>query len=165
MKIKLKPSDLIERFVWDKYEYFILQNKTKQEITEIIENNYEFEITEKDAFVIGLLNTIYTDEVIYKFKQFLREILDNKSFKYKQEEGRKYITRKILLLQAETFMNKIPNNYKSNNIKFNEQLEKIEESLNYFKEKVKQLECTIIQDWPCVKYGQVKKIINSIEYE
>lgn len=38
----------------------------------------------------------------------------------------------------------------------------LEDVNEFFINEVKLLEYQIIQDWPCVKYGQVKKIINRI---
>jgi len=164
MEIKLRYSDLIERMVWDKYRYFILDGMTKEEVDELIQKNEEFIINEKDAYVIGLLNTLYTEEVVYKYKQHLREIIENKSFNYDDVDNkvRKYITRKILLTNANKFKNKIPSSYTSKNNEFNKQKDMLIDVNNFFIEEVKKLEYTIIQDWPCVKYGQVKKIINRI---
>ena len=110
MVIKVKPSDLIERFVWDKYEYYCLDGKTSVEISEIISENNEFEIKETDAFVIGLISVIYTDEVIYKFKQFILGILTNKNVEF---EKRLYIGQQTLLDSLNDFKSKIPKNWKS----------------------------------------------------
>lgn len=168
MEIKLRVSDLIERMLWDKYKTFCLAGKKKEEIIKLIEDNEEFIIGEKDAFVVGLLNVIYTNEVIYKYKQYLREILDNKSFKNDDEEPnktvtRKYITRKILMNNAIKFKKKIPKDYSSTNIEFNRQADMLKAAHTFFISEVKKLEYKIIQDWPCVKHGQVKKIINRID--
>lgn len=164
MEIKLRYSDLVERLVWDKYRYFVLDGMNKEDVDKLIEGNEEFIINEKNAFVIGLLNTMYTEEVVYKYKQYLREIIENKSFNYDDvdKKVRKYITRKILLTNAVKFKNKIPKVYQSKNNEFNKQVEQLNAVIEFFVSEVKKLEYTIIQDWPCVKYGQVKKIINRI---
>lgn len=167
MEIKLKPSDLIERFIWDKYEYYCLESKSSTEIAEIIELNEEFIISELDAFVIGLINVIYTDEIIYKFKQFLLELLANKSFDYEdptdQELKKKlFINQQILIHSINTFKNKIPKNWKSKDVVFNNQYELLPEKYIQFVESVKELQSITIQDWPCVKCAQVKKIINKL---
>lgn len=165
MEIKLRVSDLIERMLWDNYKKFCLYDKEKEEIEKIIGDNEEFIINEKDAFVIGLLNVIYTEEVIYKYKQFLREIIENKSFRWEYTEGKErlYITRRILLNNAIRFKNKIPKGYKSDRITFNKQTAMLKAAHKFFIDEIKKLEHTIIQDWPCVKHGQVKKIINRID--
>lgn len=159
MKINVTPSDLIKRFVWDKYEYFCLDGKNNAEINQIIEDDDEFEISEDDAFVIGLTNVIYTNEVIYKFKQFLKEILDNKSFTH---EGRLYINRQILLDCIHDFKNKLPKKWSSDDAHFNKELELLPDIYIVYTDKVNGLITINVQDWPCVKHAQVKKIINKI---
>lgn len=159
MKIIVKPSDLIKRFVWDKYEYFILDNKNTAEINKIIEEDAEFEITEEDAFVICLTNVLYTPEVVYKFKQFLREVLDNKSF---EQDARQYINRQILLDQISDFKNKIPKRWTSDDDAFNSELAKLPAIYESFEKGVNALVTINVQEWPCVKQAQVKKLINKI---
>lgn len=163
MKILVKPSDLIRRLVWDKYAYFVLHKVPKSTIKTLIERDEVIELNEEDAFVIGLLNTIYTPELIYKFKQYLREILDNKSFKNKAENDRLYITKQILINHASKFLSKFPEDWRDSNQQFNNELERLENLCIQFIEDVDLLETTIIQTWPCVKYAQVKKIINKID--
>ena len=62
MQIIVKPSDLIKRFIWDKYKHFCLDDKNTAEINVIIDEDLDFEINEEDAFVIGLTNVIYTEK-------------------------------------------------------------------------------------------------------
>lgn len=159
MKIILKPSDLIERFIWDKYSHFCLQFKSKQEINEIIQKNEEFEISENDAFVIGLTCVIYTTDIIHKFKQYLKEIIEHKSFEY---ENRLHLNKQILINSAREFKNKIPIDWKSQDIVFNIELEKMQDLYDLFIVNVNNLVTTTVQDWPCVRSAQVKKIINKI---
>lgn len=164
MKITVTPSDLISRFVWDKYVYYILKDLNKEQVNEIIQKNEAFEIDEKDAFVIGLLHCIFTDEVIYVYTQFLRHILDNKSFTPKNEK-RSYITRQTLLMYADKFFNKVPNDFKlEGEPKWNIQYNQLTELHQLFTDSVNNLEMEIIQDWECVKSAQVKKIINKIQW-
>jgi len=159
MKITVTPSDLIKRFIWDKYEDFCLDGKNNAEINKIIEDNIEFEITEEDAFVIGLTNVIYTTEVIYKFKQFLREILDNKNF---EQDNRLYINRQILLDSTHDFKKKIPKKWESDDIAFNNELLQLPQVYETFEKNINNLTTINVQEWPCVKYAQVKKIINKL---
>lgn len=159
MKIIITPTDLIKRFVWDKYEYFCLDGKNTADINKIIDENKEFEISEEDAFVIGLTNVIYTTEVIYKFKQFLREILDNKNF---EQDKRLYINRQILLDCVHDFKNKIPKKWSSDDVVFNNELNQLPDVYVAFDKGVNGLTTINVQEWPCVKYAQVKKIINKL---
>ncbi len=159
MTIKIQPSDLISRFIWDTYEYHILDGKTNAEKNKIIEEDKEFEISEEDAFVIGLTNVIYTNEVIYKFKQFLRSILENKHF---EQDNRKYINRQLLINCIYTFKNKIPKTYVSRSNQFNNELQQLPALYTKFTDAVSALTAITVQDCPCVKYGQVKKVINKL---
>ena len=159
MKIIIKPSDLIERFIWDKYLYFCLNTKNRQEILEIVEKNEEFEISEEHAFVIGLTCVIYTSNVVHKFKQYIKEIIEHKSFEF---ENRLHLNKQILIDSAKAFKNKIPKNWSSVDGGFNIELQKMSDLYDLFIVNVNNLLTTSIQEWPCVRSGQVKKIINKI---
>lgn len=159
MQILVRPSDLIKRFIWDKYKHFCLDEKNAAQINEIIENDLEFEISEEDAFVIGLTNVIYTSEVIYKFKQFLREVLDNKNFDL---DNRLYINKQIMLDCITDFKNKIPKNWVNNDELFNDQFQKLPNIYLIYEELINNLTTIEIQEWPCIKCTQVKKVINKL---
>lgn len=159
MKITVTPADLIERFIWDKYVYYCLDGVSSTEIKKIINDNIEFEISEKDSFVIGLTNVLYTDEVIYKFKQYLLEIINTRNFEL---ERRLYINRQILLDSVNNFKTKIPNEFVAISPEFNLQLNKLDVIYLTFTHWVNELISVNVQDWPCVKCGQVKKLINKI---
>lgn len=79
MKIILKPSDIIERALWYKYEYYILDGKTQKEITEIIEKNEEFELDERSALIIDLLKCIVTDNLKHRLNQHILHLLNVKT--------------------------------------------------------------------------------------
>ena len=159
MKILITPSDLIKRFVWDQYVEYVLDGKNTADINKIIKDDEEFEICEDDAFVIGLTNVVYTTEVIYKFKQFLREILDNKNF---EQDNRLYINKQFLLNSIQDFKNKIPKGWISDDNKLNEELTQLPDVYAAFEKGVNALITINVQEWPCVKYAQVKKIINKL---
>ena len=159
MKIIITPSDLIERFIWDKYDSFCLDGKTTNEVNKIIAENKEFEISEDDAFVIGLTNVIYTSEVVYKFKQFAKYILETKSF---ESETKYYINKGIVIQSMNEFKKKIPKNWKSSDVSFNYELLKIDELITKYEKAINLLPSIMVQEWPCVKKGNVKKIINKL---
>ncbi len=168
MEIKITPKDLVERFIWDKYVYYVLdvnatkENKsfkTETEKLELLELNEEFIISEQDAFVIGLTNVIYTPNVIYKFKQYLLDVLNNRNF---EVDHRLHINRQLLLDNVAAFKHKIPTNFTSSDIEFNIELNKLDLIYIEFVENVNNLITVNVQEWPCVKCGQVKKLINKI---
>jgi hypothetical protein len=164
MTIKIKPSELITRFLWDKYKYFCLDTKSTAEINDILEKDEEFEISEEDAFVINLTNVIYTTELLYKFKQFILSILTNKSFEHNDTDGKKrvYINKHILLQSPDVFVNKFPKNWKSDDIVFNIELERLIPVYTDFINKINELDFITVQDWPCVKIAQVKKVLKKL---
>lgn len=159
MTITIKPSHLIERFLWDEYEKYCLENKSQQEISDIIKKDQEFKISEQDAFVIGLLCTIYTNEVGYKFKLFLKAILENKSFDI---DSKYFINRELLIDETKKFEKKIPKDWKSSDSIFNKGLKEIPKTIKEFEDNLRKLPTVSIQDWPCVNYISVKKIINKL---
>lgn len=160
MKILIKPSEIIERCIWDEYVRFALKDKyNKEEIRNIIEANEEFEIDESMAFVIGLLNRIYTPNIIYKLNQSLKSDLENKSVVV---EKRLQINKDILEDSALKFIKKIPAGYVSDDILFNKNLEKLENIITLFIYNINQLGTTTFKNVSMVKCKQVKKIINEI---
>jgi hypothetical protein len=176
MILSIKPSDLIKRFIWDKYQHFCLQHLSYNDINNLIKTDKEFIISEEDAFVIGLTNVIYTDNVIYKLKQHMKEVLENKSFDEKEtltnvnedSEDDTYVSirlmvnKQLMIDSAKEFLNKIPAawDYSKESNKFNTQLESIPKIISVFVDKIEKLPISVIQEWPCIKYVSAKKTIN-----
>lgn len=79
MIIKIKPSDIVKRCLWDNYKSYILTSK--DDPRKMLEEDKEFEISERDALVIGLLAIIETNNLIHKFNVFMLDVLSNKSIK------------------------------------------------------------------------------------
>ena len=90
MKIILCAEDLIRRCVWDSYVYYVLGSDKDAE--QLLKENKEFEISERDALVIGLLKVIETSNLIHKFNTYVVDFLTNKSI----NQG-KDVTSNILL--------------------------------------------------------------------
>jgi len=90
MKITIRPSGIIKRCCWDAYVYYVL--KSDKEGQKLLEADEEFEISEKDALVMGLLKVIETDNLIHKFNGYIVEVLMNKS-----------MGRKELMIRKKTF--------------------------------------------------------------
>ena len=73
MQIKITPEDILKRGLWDYYTYYIIGNE--KESQELLKNNKEFIISEKDAIVIGLLKVMETDNLIHRFNDYLIYVL------------------------------------------------------------------------------------------
>jgi hypothetical protein len=103
MQIKVTPEKLIKLCVWDNYIYYILGSD--KEGQKLLENNEEFEISERDALVIGLLKIIETENLIHKFNTHIAEFLANKT---KKEEDLLLVNKKSLDTTIDKFLNKFP---------------------------------------------------------
>lgn len=167
MTIRIKPSDLITRFLWDTYVYFCVDKNV--DVAELIRKDEEFEISEKDAFVCGLLCVLYTDEVLYKFKQYLKEVLQNKYFSHEniisdtKIEKIDYINKQVMIDAALEWSNKIPANFNITDIKFKQDFDQSIILIQEFIKQVNAVTPTVIQNFQCIKYAKIKKIINKID--
>ena len=79
MIITINPHDIIKRCIWSEYKRFILKDKTEDEIIKIVERNEPTVISEEDAYVIGLLKTIETTNLIHRFNLHIDDFLKIKS--------------------------------------------------------------------------------------
>jgi hypothetical protein len=91
MQIKIFPEDIVKRCCWDSYVYYVVGSEKEAE--QILKENKEIEMSERDALVIGLLKVIETDNLIFKFNNYIVELLTNKSIKEKE----------LLLVRKKTF--------------------------------------------------------------
>jgi len=104
MTIEVYPEDLVKRCLWDNYTYYVVGSEKKAE--EILTNNEKFEISERDALVIGLLKVIETTNLIHKFNTYLTDFLSNRSINNDQKLK---IRKKTLINTISKFENKFPN--------------------------------------------------------
>ena len=98
MKILIKPSDIIERTLWDTYEKYCLLTKTnisKDDITKIIDENIEFEIQEEDAFVIGLLKCLETPDLSHRLNQHINELISTRSVEIEKKKTKNTIDETV----------------------------------------------------------------------
>ena len=73
MKISVTPEDLVRRCLWDHYVYYIVGSDKEAE--KILKENVEFEVSEREALVIGLLKVIETDNLIHKYNTYIEKFL------------------------------------------------------------------------------------------
>ena len=132
MQIILTPNDIIQRCLWDKYKKFILYEKTEDEIKKIVEENKPFSITEEDAYAIGLLKIIETDNLVHRFNENILDVLQIKSNIIKDEL---YINKTTLTREVSTYMHKFPDYYKA---PFN-----YKQSIEELKEYIKNIDKSI----------------------
>lgn len=103
MKIVVSAEDLVKRCLWDSYVYYVVGSEKEAE--KIFLQGGDFEISERDALVIGLLKVIETDNLIHKFNMYLTDFLTNKSI----SSGKDLIIRKKTVeMGIEKFNDKFP---------------------------------------------------------
>ena len=75
MQIIVTPNDIIQRCLWDKYKRFCLHDKNEEEIKNVVESNKPISLNENDAYVIGLLKIIETDNLVHRFNDDVFDFL------------------------------------------------------------------------------------------
>ena len=103
-----------------------------KEAEKLLKKNEEFEISERDALVIGLLKVIETDNLIHRFNTYIVDFLTNKSIR---DSDTLIIRKKTLESYIDKFPDKFPDywvpdvSYKKALIDLMEYLEKIKASV------------------------------------
>lgn len=161
MKILVTPKDLIERCVWYEYEFYILKDMPLEERKRIIRENKEFEISERDAFVIGLTKVIYTDNLNHKFNEYVESILKNKSFEHSVNDTRKFINKNLIISEVSKFMNKFPSAYEPN-AHWKAQIETTSQYVETIKEKIAKLPITVVQEYEMVSSISVQRLLEHL---
>ncbi len=109
MILNVQPSDIIKRCLWSDYRRFCLKDKNEDEINLIIEEDKPIIISENDAYVIGLLKVVETNNLIHRFNQHMDEFLKIKSSIF---NGKLYIIKNFLLYEISDFKKRFPPSFK-----------------------------------------------------
>lgn len=140
MRILVKPEELIRLCLWDNYTYYILGSDKDAE--RILLENQEFEITDKDALVIGLIKILETSNLIHKFNTFMMDFLTNKSVSYSDQI---LIKRRILEAAIDKFLDKFPD-YWTPDLEYKKALTDLIKYIGDFKANVEKLNNVKITD-------------------
>lgn len=159
MQIKVYPEDLVRRCVWDTYTYYVLMGSEK-ESEKILKENKEFEITERDALIIGLLKVIETPNLIHKFNTYIVEFLSNKSI----SQGNLALVRKKGLESViDKFLDKFPD-YWVPDVEYKKALGELVEYIEIFKTKIEKIDIQKVTDQfgthEYVNSNNVKKVLS-----
>lgn len=133
MQIIITPNDIIQRCLWDKYKKFCLGDKSEDDIKIIVDENNPMTISEDDAYAIGLLKIIETDNLIHRFNENILDILQIKSNVIKDEL---YINKNVINRDIGNYLEKFPEYYKP---PFN-YIQSLSELKKYIKEIEEKLE-------------------------
>ena len=140
MKIILCAEDLIRRCVWDSYVYYVLGSDKDAE--QLLKENKEFEISERDALVIGLLKVIETSNLIHKFNTYVVDFLTNKSI----NQGKDVLVRKKgLETSVDKFLDKFPD-YWIPNTEYKRSLTELVDYIEVFKSGVEKIDIIKVTD-------------------
>lgn len=146
MKIVLQPQDIIQFGLWDSYSYYIVGSAKESE--KILKENKPFELSERDAIVIGLLKVCQTDNLIHVFNQHITHFLTVKSIKDKETL---LIRKKSTEIAVQKFLNKYPE-YWVPPLNYKGSLKELQDYIEILRTKISKLEI-------------IKISFNGVEYE
>jgi ribosome-interacting GTPase 1 len=141
MKILIKPSDIVKRCLWDTYVYYIVGSDKEAQI--LLKEDIEFELSERDALIIGFLKIIETDNLIHKFNTYITEVLANKSVK--NSENGLLIRKRILDESIIKYMDNFPE-YWECSIYWKKIIKELSEYIDNIKKSIEQLQVFVITD-------------------
>lgn len=131
MKITISPHDIIKRCLWDDFEYYVLSKDVN--VDEFIEKNEEFEISENDALVCGLLKCVETNNLSHRLNQHIQHFISNRAFTI---DKKYYIKKKILGDMIIKFKKKFPDAWEPSPM----YKDKLSEVLVYIDELIESLD-------------------------
>lgn len=103
--IMTTPHDIIKRGLWLEYKKFMLKNKKEVDIQKFVEENKPIILAENDAYVVGLLKIVETDNLIHRFNKDMEEFLQIRST---IEDKKVLIVKSVLLKEILTYKNRFP---------------------------------------------------------
>jgi len=160
MIITICAEDLIRRCLWSDYKRFVLKDKSEQEIQIIVKENKPIVLSENDAYAIGLLKVIETDNLIHRFVVHIREIINIKSTIFDKNV---YLSVKIVENELESFKKRFPDYWEAD-VVYKKSIEDLIAYINKLQALIKTFEIFEfkIKDKK-VRYFQSKDIKKMIE--
>lgn len=135
MIISVTMEDIIKRCLWSDYKRFVLKDKCEQEIQTLIKENKPVVLSENDAYAIGLLKVIETDNLIHRFTVHMKEMINIKSTIFDKNV---YMSVKIVENELESFKKRFPDywspgtSYENAIIELKDHINRLEENLKTF---------------------------------
>ena len=136
MIITICPEDIIRRCLWSDYKRFVLKDKSEQEIQILIKENKPIVLTENDAYAIGLLKVIETDNLIHRFTVHMKEMINIKSNIFDKNV---YMSVKIVENELESFKKRFPVSWNSDSI-YQKSIEELNIHINNLQAQIKNFE-------------------------
>ncbi len=158
MKILLTPEDIVKRCSWDNYVYYIIGSDKEGE--KILKENTEFEISERDALIIGILKVLETDNLIHRFNTYVVDLLTNKSI---NNQNQALIKKKTLSIAIDRFLDKFPE-YWDADASYKKGIKDLKKYMIEIKSDIDKLEITQITDqfgsYECLNSNSIKKLLS-----
>ena len=160
MILTLTPEDIIRRCLWSDYKRFVLKDKSEQEIQTLVRENKPIVLSENDAYAIGLLKVIETDNLIHRFNVHMREMINIKSTIFDKNV---FISVRIVETELENFRKRFPEYWDADKIylmsiqELNEYITKLQSiitTFEIFEFKVKEKKIRYFQS------KDIKKLID-----
>jgi hypothetical protein len=162
MKILITPEDIVKRCLYDSWSYYIVGSSKEAE--RLLKENKEFELSERDAIVIGLLKVIETDNLIHRFNDYLIHFVTIRSIKEKESF---LIKKKSVETAISLFLDKFPEAWQPT-YTFKSGLEdliKYVESLSNNLEKLEIIKLNIQNiNYEFYNTNNIKKLLNFNNY-
>ena len=105
MNIVVTIEDLIKRCLWSDFKRFVLKDKSEAEIQLLVKENKPISLSENDAYAIGLLKIIETDNLVHRFMVHMKEMINIKSTIFDKNV---YISVRIIENELESFKKRFP---------------------------------------------------------
>lgn len=162
MKITLCAEDIVKRCLWDTFTYYIIGSEKEAE--KLLKENKEFELSERDAIVIGLLKVMETDNLIHRFNDYLIHFLTVRSLK---EKDNFLIKKKSVETAIEKFLDKFPD-YWEPSLVYKQSLQDLVEYTKDLSSKISKLEIIKMSvqnvSYEFYNTSSVKKLLNFNNY-
>jgi hypothetical protein len=142
MQIIVTPNDIIQRCLWDKYKRFCLHDKNEEEIKNVVESNKPISLNENDAYVIGLLKIIETDNLIHRFNDDIFDFLQIKSSIIKDDL---YISKYAINKFVSSYYDKFPDYYEPN-VSYKKGLNDLRDYIKVIEGRIDNLETITIKN-------------------
>lgn len=142
MQIIITPNDIIQRCLWDKYKKYVLYDIKEAEVQKLVDENKPISLSEEDAYAIGLLKIIETDNLVHRFNENILDTLQIKSNIIKDEL---YINKTVITKEITSYMDKFPEYYKAP-FNYKESLIELEKYIEKIQDSVLDLEITNVKN-------------------
>jgi len=136
MIITVCVEDLIRRCLWSDYKRFVLKDKSEQEIQILIKENKPIVLTENDAYAIGLLRVIETDNLIHRFTVHMKEMINIKSNIFDKNV---FMSVKIVENELESFKKRFPVSWIPDSV-YQKSIEELNNHINNLQAQIKNFE-------------------------